>query len=131
VGEGWDFVRCSIDIIPLGDETDSSSCESDTSEDRSESVDGNDSDLAYLPPIESSEHLSHIWYVSVYSVLCIMKARSVFFIIVIELVSICTALGVNPGLCGENPVTYSLCFVIWTETVFSESYSFWVIPDKY
>jgi hypothetical protein len=36
----------NAEIILLGDETDSSSSESDTSEDKSESDDGNDNDLA-------------------------------------------------------------------------------------
>jgi hypothetical protein len=43
-------------VISLGDETDSSLSESDTSEDRSESDDGNDSDLAQPLPSEPSGH---------------------------------------------------------------------------
>jgi hypothetical protein len=43
-------------VILLGDETDSSSSESDTSEYKSESDDGNDSDLAQPPHSEPSGH---------------------------------------------------------------------------
>jgi hypothetical protein len=43
-------------VIWLGDETDSSSSENDTNEDKSETDDGNDSDLAQPLPTDTSGH---------------------------------------------------------------------------